>query len=274
MDDLVGTTVVPSASLTPKSILKKTTQHPAPAVPPNVNIPAPTTDQAARHLQTALTYAHQIQAQKAIELEILDHIEALSLLPDSSPASAADVETFKTGVVLFQPSDYSALLEERNVNGLCGYTLCANSPPPVNKNRPWLRPEAERRFCSLDCARKAMYVKAQLNETPAWERRGGLNTEIKLREDPHRQDGTELPIRAKSGASEVENSQLAQERGDVPSSQRPQLVSTDVVEKHPGSPSSQEKVLIESNQTGHDSIEGHVIPAGKYRSTKIITSGT
>ncbi|KAF2152003.1 hypothetical protein K461DRAFT_294861 [Myriangium duriaei CBS 260.36] len=271
MEDLVGSTIKTSPA--PKSILKKSSQRPAPAVPPNVNVPAPTTDQQARHLQTALTYANQIQAQKALQLEILGHIETLSLLPSASPVPVTDVQAFKSGVALFQPSDYTALLEERTVNGFCGYTLCANPPPPVRKGREWLRPEAERRFCSIGCARKAMYVRAQLDETPAWERRGGLGDEIRLKdEDETKGEQTSMPIRLREQKAETEESQLAHERGEKPQSRKVKLVTDDVVEKETAKPTPG-KVEFKLEDLAHENIEGYSIPSGKYRTTKVQSAG-
>ncbi|GAM88344.1 hypothetical protein ANO11243_063770 [Dothideomycetidae sp. 11243] len=258
MDDLVGSRLTQSAQ-PPKGILKKTSQHPAPAVPPNVDIAMPTTDEAAKHLQTALTYAKQIQAQKTYQLEILGRIEDLSLLPSASPTPASDVQFFKSSVVLFQPSDYQALLQERNVNGFCGYTLCGNEPPKALAHRhEWLRPEAKRRFCSVECARKAMYVKAQLNEMPAWERRGDVGAEILLQDEKKR-------------AAEQEQEQLALERTDQAHSRRMQLVTDDVVEKQTSNTPASKRDDFDMTDLPHDSIEGYNVPSGKYRSTKINT---
>lgn len=36
-----------------------------------------------------------------------------------------------------------------------------------------VKAEDVRKFCGRECARRAMFVKVQLNEVPAWERRGG-----------------------------------------------------------------------------------------------------
>lgn len=144
--------------------------------------------------QLAIQHAHIIQHRKDLEREILDSIIALSEYPrvrtgghSASDPAPADVAAFKSQVRLFQPSDYDALIEERNVNELCGYTLC--SQPRVRQGRggQWKlvstgiaqRKELEK-WCSKDCAKRALYIKVQLNETAAWERAGIPDIEIDL----------------------------------------------------------------------------------------------
>ncbi|KAF4552956.1 Hypothetical protein D9617_8g049690 [Elsinoe fawcettii] len=240
----------------PKSILKKTSSLPQVAVPEGVNIPAPKTDAEARNLRTALMHAEQIRSQKETSLKILESIEALSLLPSTNPAPAAEIEQFKTEVALFQPSDYSALLEERNVNGFCGYTLCDKPPKEVQKTRQWLKPEGERRFCGKDCARKALYVRAQLDEVPAWERRAGLNDEIKLKEETTKTE-MELPVRLKEDAQDKEAKALAEERIGKQVGKKVTLVTDEIVEKKPATMKNGRSIAFDFNHLVHDSIEGY-----------------
>jgi hypothetical protein len=116
----------------------------------------------------------------------------------------------------FQPSDYDALIEERYVNGRCGFTLCANAPRPQGPKAPWLKNKVEN-WCSDDCAKKALYVKAQLSETPAWERRAGDRTPLVLygaaKPAPPSASSASLPLRQKPSAAN--NQDLAYERGEV-----------------------------------------------------------
>ena len=120
-------------------------------------------------------------------------------------------------MVDFQPSDYDALIEERHVNGRCGYTLCANAPRKQGPKAPWLKNKVEN-WCSDDCAKKALYVKAQLSETPAWERRAGDRTPLVLYGGAgaaKTTQTTQLPLRQKPTSLAYDNRDLAYERGEV-----------------------------------------------------------
>ncbi|PNS16260.1 hypothetical protein CAC42_6367 [Sphaceloma murrayae] len=254
----------------PKSILKKTAAQPRFEVPPGVNIPAPRSDAEARNLQTALLHAEQIKSQKEAQLKVLESIEALSLLPASDTPSHEEITQFKTEVSIFQPSDYSALLEERNVNGFCGYTLCGKPPKEANKGRAWLRPEGERRFCGTECARKALYVRAQLDETPAWERRAGLEAEIQLKDEAA---PVVLPIRTKADDDGSAQAALANERGDKPQSKRVTMVTDEVVEKKLTGRSSGGFVKFEYDDFAHDVVEGYKVSGKKLGTSRRVEEG-
>lgn len=148
-----------------------------------------------RHLAIALHHANQIQARKDTEALILDHIETLQSLPTSTDASTSspspsDVSTLKSALRPFQPADYDNLILERNIDGNCGYALCPNEhrkEDPKSKFRVvWgdkgsgssgrgremrvVPKEKLEMWCSEECAEKAMYLRVQLSEKPAWER--------------------------------------------------------------------------------------------------------
>lgn len=149
-----------------------------------------------RHLAVALHHAHRIQAQKDAEKLILDRILELVAFPsspDADPAepSAADVTAFKAALLPFQPSDYDNLIQERNIEGRCGYALCPREhrkEDPRAKYRIIWGPKGSGQggrgremkvvpreklemWCSDECAERAMYVRVQLAEEPVWERR-------------------------------------------------------------------------------------------------------
>lgn len=208
----------------PKSILKKTSSHtttldadPSDSLT-NLKI-KPKSDAERKRLDTAIQHARLIQEQKAIILKNLNSIEDLSDYPSSSTASASETATFLSAMVDFQPSDYVALIEERHVNGRCGYTLCANAPRKPGPKAPWLKNQVEN-WCSDDCAKKALYVKAQLSETPAWERRAGDRTPLVLYGGAGAVSAAkttqtiQLPLRQKS-TSTANDIDLAYERGEV-----------------------------------------------------------
>ncbi|OAA76466.1 DUF408 domain protein [Akanthomyces lecanii RCEF 1005] len=193
---------------------------------------------AADPRQIALQHAKVIQHRKDMEAEILDSLILLSEYPlergashTASTPAASDVAAFKTHVRLFQPSDYDDLIEERHVNGLCGYTLC---PRPHRDYGPgggeWkitrsgiVRRKDLEQWCSPACARRALYVKVQLSETAAWERAGMPDVRIDLLEeaqlssdmDAATQQLANLQIEEQERQSRDAEA-LALERGDRP----------------------------------------------------------
>ncbi|KAL4938043.1 hypothetical protein BDV06DRAFT_201826 [Aspergillus oleicola] len=150
-----------------------------------------------RHLAIALHHAHRIQAQKDAQDLILDRILELLTIPSSPNAdpaapSAEDAHKFKSALVPFQPADYDNLIQERNIEGLCGYGLCphehrkdnakgtfrvtwgAKGSGPGGRGRDMsiVPREKYEMWCSDECAERAMYIRVQLAADPVWERRG------------------------------------------------------------------------------------------------------
>ncbi|KAJ8128314.1 hypothetical protein O1611_g5322 [Lasiodiplodia mahajangana] len=133
----------------------------------------------------------------------------------SNPAPT-DAESFKNFVRLYQPSDYDDLIEERNANGLCGYTLCPNPRSRVSGGGTFklvnygrkdfnIVPKRElEKWCCQKCAKRAMYVKVQLNETAAWERAGIASIQIELFED----EQAPAPSDTAKLAKELENMKI------------------------------------------------------------------
>ena len=75
-------------------------------------------------------------------------------------------------------------------------------------------------WCSDDCAKKALYVKAQLSETPAWERRAGDRNPLVLygaaaTAAAKATQPTQLPLRQKPTSAATNDRDLAYERGEV-----------------------------------------------------------
>jgi RNA polymerase II-associated protein 2 len=180
----------------PKGILKKQPE----SIPPPAAVEPPATDPR----ETAVKHARIIHSRREIEDQISDSLIELSRFPatrnplhDAGNPAPADVETFKNLVRLYQPGDYEDLIEERNANGSCGYTLCPNPRAKIANGGIYklvnygrkdfnivLKKELER-WCSQMCAKRAMYVKVQLNETAAWERAGISSIHIDLYEEEH-----------------------------------------------------------------------------------------
>jgi hypothetical protein len=181
-----------TSSQMPKSILKKP------------QYPADTTRTREDHnREIALYHANLIQQRKDVELEILNSMELLIDYPLSGPPytaanpSATDAQSFKQHLRPFQPSDYDALIEERNINEHCGYTLCSKPRAKDGQGGKYRligmygkakdfkvveRWEVEK-WCSEECARRALYVRVQLGEGPAWER-GGYSVNVELLDEP------------------------------------------------------------------------------------------
>lgn len=192
----------------PKSVLKKT------AAPADATPAAKPVNQ--RHLQVALHHANILEERKSVEAEVLNAIMTLMEYPSASDAdpkrpSAADALYFRDAVIPFQAADYDALIEERNIYDKCGYALC---PRPTKKARSTAKKQfvdteygveiVDRKtlevWCSDDCARRAMYVKVQLSEEPAWMRQGGYGDKIELMVENAKEHEVALPLRPKEVA--------------------------------------------------------------------------
>lgn len=188
---------------------------------------------------------------------ILENLEALLEFPTTNqPASSPayqDIVSFKELISPFQPSDYDSLIEERNINNQCGYTLCPRPCPPQAKpggyrlfggNGPArdfkiVKAKDVGRWCSEDCTRRALYVKVQLSEMPAWERFG--HAEIELYGEREQRSADQRS--AEALAEEVARLEIAPKRnweqdleGERPENgrnmaERLGLVRDDVVEK-------------------------------------------
>lgn len=172
-----------------------------------------------RHMAIALHHAHRIQSQKDTESLILDRILDLVSFPysptaDPSTPSLEDALLFKNALVPFQPTDYDNLIQERNIEGLCGYSLCprehrreegggmfrikygAKGSGPGGRGREMniVPKEKLEMWCSDECAERAMYIRVQLVQEPVWERRGddSRNKDLLLLEEAREQQGRSL----------------------------------------------------------------------------------
>jgi RNA polymerase II-associated protein 2 len=193
-----------------KSILKKSKPI---TPPPNPAPPSPAADPDFQRI--ALQHARILQQHKDLENRVFEAINtlldyplhppdsplAISPIPDS-PATASswpaahpsqsDSATFRQLVRIFQPTDYDDLLEERNIAGNCGYALCPNPKRTIagagefklrnagRKDFDIVKTKDLEKWCSDDCARRALYVRVQLGETPAWERDNNPGFRIEL----------------------------------------------------------------------------------------------
>lgn len=269
----------------PKSILKKT----GPPVPERNGKPV-----NQRHLDVALHHATILEQRKAVEAQVLDAIMTLMAYPPSPTADAqrpspADARAFADAVAAFQPADYDALIEERNIADKCGYALC---PKPKMRARSTAKKQfvdtdrgveiVDRKvlevWCSDDCARRALYVKVQLNEEPAWLRAGGPGDTIELMAD-NAQDlrAARLPLRTKQqsapapvkteeeedvddawAAHDSAAAELALERGEKPGAVTKANASLvhDTITEHESSTAPPQPPTLPAGSTM--AIEGHI----------------
>ncbi|KAF5663797.1 hypothetical protein FCIRC_11051 [Fusarium circinatum] len=211
--------------------------------------------------EIALEHAKIIQHRKDLEAEILDSLVLLSEYPlireqpyNASNPSPSDIADFKAHVRLFQPSDYDDLVIERNVNELCGYTLCSRPRRNMGPGGQWkisngniMKREDLEKWCSSQCARRALYVKVQLHETAAWERAGIPDIEIDLLDEDKSKE-TEVDRAARElGQLKLEEQRhaardeaaLALERGEPDASQsKSKKMNITLKENDPKAPST------------------------------------
>ena len=209
-----------AAKVPAKSILKK------PSMQPKIS------DKDRHNLNLALQHAYLIQHQKDVDAQILASIETLLEIPASSAFTPEEVRTFTTLVQLYQPSDLDALIEERRIDGHCGYALCRNAPrsATLGESASWKLGKGAASFCSAKCTRKMLYVKTQLSEVPAWERDPTVPVHVRLHEDDRPAEERALPnMKQYRVANRNDGDDLALERGEKSASLRPKQVIADKI---------------------------------------------
>ncbi|MCJ1404147.1 hypothetical protein MMC11_007372 [Xylographa trunciseda] len=262
----------------PKSILKK---FPLKSKISAITTPEPSQPNARdiRNREIALQHAHLIQQRKDVEALILAATETLLDFPSSRTADPAypastDVAQIKTLLQTFQPTDYDSLVEERNIDGKCGYVLCPR-PHTIHKRKSLYRVlksgtnkdkstgvvtvEELERWCTEKCGKRALYLRVQLSEVPAWERSGSasilLYGEHEQRIIAQRVDEADLT------AVTADLKKLALERGEKSDGQVPPTVEVSIHEHdipdRPYENGFQDDDYHESSRM-YDSIEGYV----------------
>lgn len=263
--------------------MKKGCWGDSPAIQSSVVAQAPRSREE-RNKHAALYHANILQSQKDTESLILKSLERLidfPSLPDSNPAQPLpeDVRILKDALALFQPSDYDSLIEERNINRLCGYALCphpnklqltsANRVIVRDRGKVWdplkvVNRSALEQWCSDECGKRALFLKVQLHEEPAWEggrkARGNI-TLLSERRGGQIDEVAEKGLAVKLGRLNVRDEddrlltamqELAIERGDGKTGHKSsRLVDVKITEKvSPGQPQL-------SPDPGHDSASHH-----------------
>ena len=205
-----------------KSILKQT--------PPSTSLPS----REERNRDLALYHAHLIQQRKDVEAIIFAATETLLDCPQSPQSNAnnptsEDAARVKELLRNFQPSDYDSLIEERGIDGKCGYVLCPRPHRVENTNARFRiiqgRQKGEdplkvvekfklEQWCSEECGRRALYIRVQLSEVPAWSRTGEVGREIELYGEGQNNTISSRPSEADIIDVTDKMYQLAVERGD------------------------------------------------------------
>lgn len=243
--------------------------------------------QEARHRETALFHADLIQQQKDVESQILFATETLLDFPPSSDCNPAhpsqeDTAAAKPLLRLFQPSDFDALIEERNIDNKCGYIFCSkpNRQQDTDARLRILQIKGEgkrslkfvdrhllEQWCSDECGRRALFVRFQLSEDPAWLRMAGRVGDVTFLPDEGNvanavDDALTTQLQQLETTTPADDmadalSQLAIERGDrQPHSQKSALVDVNI---HENAVSQDRKLVDFNNSTEQqDSIEGYV----------------
>lgn len=251
----------------------------------------------AQQKSTALHCARNIQYQKSMQEKVLDLIINTVDLPshpnaDPSRPSASDASLFKRALTLFQPKDVDDMILERNIYEKCGYALC---PRPNLKqdrelrNRKFRGMKEGRRFrlntkeeldkwCSIECAERAVFVRLQLGPEPAWLRSTPVEEVILLEEsgkgaaeedlvctmqdlalkEPHRIDLARslqnLALdQCQKSAAQARMQDLSMERGKNDSSDINDVIMTSVKEKD----SSLTPSAPQNPRCGNDIVEGY-----------------
>ncbi|KAJ5915949.1 hypothetical protein N7454_010856 [Penicillium verhagenii] len=254
----------------------------------------------ARHLDIALQHAQHIQSQKDVEEMILDRTVELLAIPASSSAdpaspSAEDAQAFKSALVPFRPTDYDNYIMERNYEELCGYGLCpqknrketinargqtfhfkygtkGSGPGGRGRSMDIVSRDKLEKWCSDECAERALFIRVQLAEEPVWERRAADTRAISiLLLEEARAKRQRQPKAESSSAAEVtaemeklgihdpnRSRELALERGDITPIHRDGRVDINIKEKEPGSGLAVSAPQRRPEDALGGSIEGYV----------------
>lgn len=228
--------------MTPKSILKKAAN----------GSQSQESERQQRAREIAIHHANIIQQQKDVENQIFEATEDLIDFPltehvTADKPSSSDIQAFQMLVAPFRPQDFDELILERNLADKCGYVFCPNEPRPETakgKARILGKTSAQTlkivdankvtRWCSDECAIRAVHIKVQLNTEPAWLRAETSPTKIvPLTGDVNDNasvSGTE-DLGSNLDQLRSKMDQLALERGDdVPSAEK-HIISNDIVER-------------------------------------------
>ena len=243
----------PTGSKMPKSILKKSSKPSEDAI-------------AARNRELAVHHALVIQRQKDVESAILDSVEALIEYPintiDPAHPHPSDIEDVKRHFATFRPSDFDSVVEERNLDEKCGYVLCPRPRIKQNtsakyrllqgRNLRVVKTSELEKWCSKDCAKRALYLRVQLDEAPPWERAANIDGKLELYGEAQASHTNEDMDHMTDDLQ-----RLALERGDPMNSFRAKSVGVDLQERFENMAIDQPIPPNLTERTANDHIEGY-----------------
>ena len=183
----------------------------------------------------------------------------------------------------FQPADLDALVQERNIDKKCGYIFCSNphrkqdtnarcrilqSKGEGKKTLKFVDRHLLERWCSDECGKRAMFIRVQLSDEPAWTRADDAGGDIMFLEDEFSSannvnDALAQRLQRLNVADEVEDmeaalKQLAIERGSGHADSKGSvLVDVNIFENRV----LQDPMSVEHEKDFtelHDSIEGYM----------------
>lgn len=161
----------------PKGILKKTAAappSPSPSPPRSRSTPSQQQQQQQQQHLRLLQHLAKTQLKPPVPIETFERLCELPSDPSrpASSPSAADAHTFLSAARQFQPGEYLDLIEERTILGRCGYALCGRPRRTLRGTFKLsarlagggiARTEELNKWCSDECARRALYIKVQLD---------------------------------------------------------------------------------------------------------------
>ena len=247
----------------PKSILKKSSKTSEDA-------------NAARNRELAMHHALVIQRQKDVESAILDSVEALIEYPkntmDPAHPDSSDIEDVKKHFAAFRPSDFDSVVEERNLDEKCGYVLCPRPRIKQNTSAKYrllqgqnlrvVKTSELEKWCSKDCAKRALYLRVQLNEASPWERSASVDGKLELYGEAQALHTNEVVDHMVKDLQ-----RLALERGDITNSFRTNSVGGDLQERFENMTIDQPIPPNLAEQAAYEHIEGYKYGMAGTRNT-------
>ncbi|KAK0643321.1 Rtr1/RPAP2 family-domain-containing protein [Cercophora newfieldiana] len=216
MSGPTGPAPAPTGSQTPKGILKKPKSTPGiTAPPPSESTPLPLEQQIAIQQAKLLLQQRGEEIKPPVSLDVFERLSQFPVARSDSFSAAnpspEDVHEFIEAIQEFMPREYQDLIEERNCLGNCGYALC---PRPRRKYNGEFRILSSgiakvadlNMWCSDDCARRALFIKVQLDNPSYIKKDGQLVVKIELDDEKKHPSRRQPP---KIGDAEVDESELA-----------------------------------------------------------------
>lgn len=233
-----------------------------------------------RNRELAIHHANLIQDQKDAQNEVFESMMNLIDLPTNAASAPEDpehedVESLTQNLKIFAPSDFDELIQERHANGRCGYPLC---PRPYKKQSTTAKfrilgkasdmkivsTDSLENWCSETCARRAMYLKVQLSDEPAWLRTSAPDITVMP------ENGQSLSLRPKPVSSGVTDEREIADglrrthigsQVDAAHQASGQLIRQDVLERDTTRPAA----APDFDAGASDLVEGHKSAASKTR---------